>query len=771
MCCPGCQAVATAIVDGGLSNFYRFRTEQSNRPEDQQLSYQAYDLPQVQADFVTALEPGCLRAELLLEGITCAACSWLIDQHLKSLSSENTGLKAWQLNASNQRLQVDLNPDDLLLSDVMASLASIGYKPMPATDSERRNLLKREGRTALMRLGVAGFAMMHVMMMAVALYAGAMTDSDPTWKQFFRWVSLIVTTPVVLFSARPFFIAAKKGIAQRALNMDLPVSLAIGGAYSASIWATVQGTGEVYFDSVVMFTFFLLVGRYLEMRARHSNRLATDFAAALMPLTANQRQGDSWQQVPVKTLSVSDRVLVKAGETLPCDGVVVSGVSSVVEAIVTGEAEPVAKTLGAKVIAGSVNTDSELEIEVTAVGGDTQLSAIERLVRGAAEDKPRQQALADKLSRYFVAIVLVVSLSVFTSWVLIEPAHALWVTISVLVVTCPCALALATPAALTAATSWLRRHGLLITRAFVLERLGQVTTVVLDKTGTLTKGKPSLVESVAWCSQSNSHLEQLAAALQSNSNHPIAAAFVHIDASGVAIDNARQITGQGIEAELGARTLRLGRLDFVVREGIQCPSDNRLAQASLHLADDSQLLASFILSDQPRESAVSALAEFSRLGVSVELLSGDTLVSVEQLAEQLNIGKFQSQCTPEDKLARVKALQAQGEVVLMLGDGINDVPVLAGADISVAMGQAADLAKTRADSVLLSQNLALVPEAMAKSKATVAVIRQNFAWALGYNLLALPLAVMGMIPPWAAAIGMSASSLVVIANSLRLNKR
>lgn len=779
MCCPGCQAVAMAIVDGGLSNFYRFRTESSQRPEDSGQDYQVYDLVEVQSDFVIPLEVDVKvessadrRAQLLIEGITCAACSWLIERHLASL----TGVEKLQVNATTHRLSVDFDSNQIALSQIMTELDGIGYKPQPATDDRQQALLKRESRTALMRLSLAGFGMMQVGMVAIALYAGTIQGMDQQWQSYLRWISLLIATPVVFYSAKPFFIAAYRSLSNKTLSMDVPVSLAISGAYAASCWATLTGSGEVYFDSVSMFTFFLLLGRYFEMRARHSNKMAAGNVAQLMPLSASVMDSSgSTQIVPLKSLQCGDRVLVKSGDTLPCDGVVVAGHSSVVEALLTGESEPVEKTIGAKVVAGTINGDSALEVEVTAVGAQTQLSAIERLMANATADKPRRVAVADRLSRYFVAAVLVVSVVVFSTWWQIDSSHALWVTLSVLVVTCPCALALATPAALTAATSWLRRHGLLITRGHVLEGLSNITTVVLDKTGTLTMGQLSIdrVELADGVDLTEDEVLALAAALEFSSSHPIATAFKSYKTD-LELTEVRHYTAAGVEGFSAAddrMAYRLGAPEFA--SDIIAGSDFECCPRSgqwLLLASSAGAIAWIQISDLPRPSAGAMLSDLKQQGVKVELLSGDRSSAVADLAIALGIETYRAAASPEDKLDHIRQLQARGEVVLMVGDGVNDVPVLAGADISVAMAQATDLAKAKADSVLLSGDLSVIPKAMLKARDTGKIIRQNLAWSLTYNVLALPLAAMGLIPPWAAAIGMSTSSLIVIANALRLNR-
>ncbi|AQT60136.1 heavy metal translocating P-type ATPase [Cellvibrio sp. PSBB023] len=775
MCCPGCQAVAMAIVDGGLDSFYQFRTAANERPDafgdSPALSAQRwaiYDLPEVQTEFVTPLTGNLKQANLLLEGITCAACSWLIETHLK----KNPAVKSVTVNLTTHRCTV-IWDDQTPLSDIFSALNTIGYVPRPATDDQQQQLIKKENRIALFRIGVAGFGTMQAMMVAVGMYTGA-TDF---WLDFLRWLSMLVATPVVFFSAWPFFQAAWRSIQMRHLVMDVPVALAIGLAYLASVWATITSSGEVYFESVSMFTLFLLVGRYVELRARHRNRLAFGNLAQLMPLTACCLRVENGCEVeestPIKTLQLGDLILVKAGDTFPCDGRVVAGESAVVEALLTGESQPITKRPGDLVIAGTLNNHSPLKVEVTALGAATQLSAIERLASQAADEKPQQVLSADRIARFFIARLLVVCAAVFAFWLWYRPEHALWVTLSVLVVTCPCALALAMPAALSAATANLRKRGFLVARGHVIETLNSVNRVIFDKTGTLTQGQFTLAEVRLFeaTRESRDQLLGIAAALEAGSNHPLAVAFTPwqdaYKASGV-----KQTTAAGVEGEIDGVRYRLGTAGFAsqlsnentARE-LPLPDDQ---QIWLLLASEQQPLAWISVVDEVRPDAAALIASLKAKGIAVELLSGDQSGAVAQLARQLGIDEFIAGAKPGDKLSHLNQRQAAGDKVLMIGDGINDIPVLSGADVSVAMASASDLAQTRADAVLLNDRLAVLSDALEIARRTKRVIGQNLRYSLVYNLLALPLAAAGMIPPWLAAIGMTASSLVVIFNALRL---
>ena len=784
MCCPGCEAVAGAIVAGGLDNFYRFRERSSERPEGGSVDerWAAYDLPEVQSAFVrdaeVAVDARPRRiASLLVGGITCAACVWLIEKHLGQIA----GVEKVSVNASTQRAQILFTDDQVKVSQLFAALAEIGYRPAAATAANSEQLILQERRAAMRRLGVAGLGTMQVMMFAIALYFGASEGIEHQFEQFFRWVSLVVATPVVCYAAQPFFAAAWRALRTRHLTMDVPVSLAIGLAYGASVYATVFGTGEVYFESVSMFTFFLLLGRAVEMRARHRAGLASGGLAQLLPLAALRlRSGkavtgsgtEEVESVPTGALNVGDHILLRPGDTVPADGEVIDGQSGVDESLLSGEAALQQKVVGSPVFAGSVNGDSSLVVRVTAAGAGTRLSAIERLVESAQLEKPTQVALADRIAGRFVAAVLLISIAAFVFWWQRAPEDAFWVALSVLVVTCPCALSLATPAALAAATLRLQELGLLIARGHVLEALPGITRVVFDKTGTLTEGEPRLTHiEILREGVGEADARNIAAALEARNNHPLARAFRpwsgNLSAAGL-----RAITGRGVEGEIDGNGYRLGRVDFALESAVEHqPISPPQGQGQwLLLADAQGPVAWFGLGDKVRASAAPAVASLESDGLASALLSGDQSAEVERLAQLTGIADYTAGAAPEEKLAHIQRAQAQGERLLMVGDGINDVPVLSGADVSVAMMSAADLAQSRADAILLQGDLQALPRAFALARKCRTIIRQNLVWAIAYNLLALPLAFLGLVPPWAAAVGMSLSSLIVVLNALRLSR-
>jgi len=776
MCCPGCQAVASAIVDGGLDRFYQYRSSLSATSAATSAAsaganadpLASYDLPEVQADFVQLQAGGNLAAEFEIGGITCSACAWLIEHHLATLP----GLVSVVVNVSTHRCRLVWEPQTIALSTILAAFEQIGYSARPSGDLAAEQTRKRESRLFLLRLGVAGLGMMQAGHAAIGLYAGAYSGIDPEWVAILRWMSLLVTTPVVFFSAQPFFAAAWRSLKVRYLVMDVPVSLAIALAYGASVWATVTMSGEVYFDSVSMFTFLLLLGRYLEMRVRHRNQYFSGGLSRLIPPVATRLGVNGEELVPVKGLTAGDRIRVASGATIPCDGQVARGHSSVIEAVLTGEQNPVAKLAGSSVSAGTVNVDNPLEIIVSSTGSNTRLGTILDMVGAAEAEKPRRVAVADRVASWFVGAVLVVSVLVATAWWLIDPSRALWVTLSVLVVTCPCALSLATPTALTVASGELSRRGFLIRKGHVLETLATLDRCVFDKTGTLTLGNMRINAVVPLADSGESAMLALAAALEKGSSHPIARAFSNLpDAAVTALESVEIVVGQGVEGVSAGVRYRLGKPEFVGGGfDLAVPTPPREQGLWLLLASERQLLGWIQLEDELRPGAASAVQQLQGQGIDVELLSGDRPAAVASMAQRLGIPHWLGGASPQSKLAHIRDLQSAGQGVMMVGDGINDVPVLSGADVSVAMGDAVDITRLHADALLVSGNLDTLATAIGLARKTRAVIRQNHAWALGYNLLALPLAAAGMIAPWVAAIGMSLSSLLVVLNALRLGR-
>jgi len=608
--------------------------------------------------------------------------------------------------------------------------------------------------------------MMQVMMFAVGLYAGDFQGMEANMQRFLRIVSFVVTTPVVFYAARPFYAGALRGIRSRMPGMDLPVSIAITAAYLGSIYAMLSGGPAVWFDSVVMFVFFLTLGRFLEMRARHRSIDRSTALSALLPNTVTRTDADGETIIPASQMLRGDLLIVRPGESIPADGVLAHGETTVDEALLSGESEPLSKAVGDVLLAGSINLDGLIELRVDKTGSDTTLGAISRMSERARYARPAFVQTADRIASYIVIAILIIATIVATTWYFVMPERAFVVTLSVLVVTCPCALALATPAAFAAAGTRLSGLHLLITNGNAIEALSRASRILFDKTGTLTRGTPAVVSTVVFDdSFDEQQCMQIAAALETVSTHPIANAFSFVNNDVIAVEQGVAI-GQGVKGTIEGQKWKLGNRGFVASGGDS--SEQRVT--SVYLATKDKLIARFDLEDEIRASARSTLIRLKKLGLGLTLVSGDNPAPVRRVADALDIEESHSNCSPEDKLEIIRSAQDSGDTVIMVGDGINDAPVLAGADASIAPVHGALLAQTSADIVMLGESLQPLVNGVLLARKTMTIVRQNLVWAVVYNAVALPLAALGYVPPWAAAIGMSASSLVVVLNALRLSR-
>jgi Cu2+-exporting ATPase len=739
-----------------------------------------FDHPDVQKSFVRPISEHEREAALILEGITCSACVWLNEQHI----ARQPGVTAVDINYATRRARVRWDEQKIKLSQILEAVAAIGYRAHPYDSAKSELLAQKERRTALWRLFVAGFGMMQVMMYAIPVYLADEGTMTADIEQLMRWASLILTVPVISYSAAPFFSHAWRDIKLMRVGMDVPVALGVGSAFAASVWATLTASGQVYFDSVTMFVFFLLGGRFLEMVARQRSARGVEALARVLPAFvsryANYPQGEP-ERVAVAELVVGDIVLVKPGEVIPADCEIVEGSSSADESLLTGESRPVAKQKGDAVIGGSMNIGSPLTLRVERVGESTRLASIQRLMERAATEKPKIVELADRIASRFVGALLILAVIAGAVWWRLDPSQALWVFVAVLVVSCPCALSLATPAALTVATGVLSRNGVLVTRGHAIETLARATHFVFDKTGTLTEGKPALLDTLVIGDVTRDEALTLAAAMELGSEHPIGQALRNAaaDLSAIAsedIQGARAVTGKGVEAEWRGESLRLGSPEFAgALHGHPLPERARqwraLGDTIVALSGSKEWKAIFRLSDRPRQGAAQAMVALRALGIELSAMSGDAPETVARIAEDLGIGSAKGGMTPEDKHDAIRQLQASGALVAMVGDGVNDAPVLAQAHVSVAMGGGTDLARSQGDVVLLSNDLSHLAVGVATARQTLRVIQQNLAWAFAYNIVAIPLAMAGLVTPWLAGIGMSASSLLVVLNALRLQRR
>lgn len=780
MCCAGCEAVANAIIAAGQERFYEQRTTHAARVEslvpDFLTQARIYDTDEIQRTFVT--QSGEHReAALIIEGITCAACVWLLENHLSSLP----GVVSAQINFSTHRAHLMWDNEQQQLSVLLNAIHQIGYKAYPYDPKQHQEVLLKERKQLQRRIGLAGILGMQVMLLATALYLGDWFGIEERFRVMFNWLGLFFTIPILLYSARPFYSAALRDLRQGQVGMDVPISLGLTGAFCASVWATIQQEGHVYYDSVAMFVLFVLIARFFEHGARAKSSQATDQLVQMTPATCMRinKNGEE-EMVPVATLNVGDLLRVRPGETVPVDGVISDGQSSLDESLLTGESVPVAKKVGDEVTGGSINAESGLVMQVTRVGQDTVLSHMLRLLDRAQSEKPKITQLANKVASKFVMGVLLVSLVVGLYWYQQAPDQWLAIVVSVLVVTCPCALSLATPTAMTVASGRLAEQGLLIARGHALETLANVTHIVFDKTGTLTNGELKVQSVNVLDKQCDEQvLLRQAAALEHHSEHPIAKAIVHYASEHEALvaESVTNFPGCGLTGVIQGEELIIGQVDFVAQH---CDAElpkalfDRLQQQGqtiVVLASKSAYLLTLGLADEVRTDAAALIAKLRQQDKQVWLMTGDNLSAAERVAQAVGIDHVAASLLPEDKLSRVQALQQEGALVAMVGDGINDSPVLAAADVSIAMGGGAQVAMAQADVILMSDSLQALGDGMTTAHHTLRVVRQNLTWAALYNITALPAAAAGLVAPWMAAIGMSLSSLLVVLNAGRLRKR
>ena len=789
MCCPGCAAVAQAITDHGLDDYYRTRSSMSPTADRASLvppELLLYDAPEIVAGFATphgdagrAGDAGqTCEATLSVDGIRCGACVWLVEQRLAAIP----GVQSAQLNVATEKLTVRWQPQHCRPSDILAALRELGYTAWPFDAARHGQQLQRRGKRLFRQLFVAGLCMMQVMMYAFPAYLATDGTMEAGMRDLMRWASLVLTLPAVCYSALPFFRGALIDLRNRMPGMDVPVSLGILAAFAGSVVATVRGSGEVYFDSITMFIFLLLASRALELRARQKAAAALDHLRHALPASASHMSdfpaNRNAATVPALQLAAGDFILVKPGEAVPADCTIVEGATDVDAALLSGESRAQCRVAGDALPGGAINLSQAVVAQVVRPVRDSTLSALIALAERAAQDKPRLSQWADRAAAWFVAALLLLTVAVFAFWQWHDAARAWPIAISLLVVSCPCALSLATPTALAAATSRLVGLGVLVVQPHVLETLHRCTHVVFDKTGTLTAGKPVLEATAPLGDLQTERCLQVAAALDAGNDHPLAAAILQAaaQASGTlppSVSDVVHHAGCGMEGVVDGVRYRLGSAAFVAGIAGACPDRREAIVATpVYLGTGAQWLARFDFSDRLREDARSVVAYFQSQGKIVMLLSGDHASVVRQIAAELGMASDAAfgQQLPQQKLAFVQQLQRDGAVVMMVGDGINDAAALQSADVSFAMGAGAAVAHAHADAVLLSDHLSLVVDAADTARLTMTVIRQNLAWALLYNAAAIPAAAFGLLDPWLSGIGMSVSSAVVVLNALRLRR-
>jgi Cu2+-exporting ATPase len=767
MCCEGCRAVAELIASVGLSDYYRYRTKPAAKHNQKhQNSWQPFTQTDIAAQYVHDESAELQSANLLITGLRCSACAWLIERRMSSIAE----IDSVGVNIATQRVRVAWHTGQLHLSDLLRLLSELGYPALPVNSDSTHHYKSDERRSALRRIGVAGIGMMQVMMYVLPLYGADYLDVAVT--HYLQLVGLLLTTPVLFYSGWPFLNSAARALYNRSINMDVPVVLALLMAYGASVYNTLRGIGTVYFDSVTMFVFLLSLGRYMEMMVRHRSSSHGDALAQLQPVSAQRYADDidscnTVREVPIQLLKVGDNILLRAGATVPIDGEVISGTSTVDESLLTGEALPQRRTVGNRVLAGSVNVEAPLRVRVTALGVNTLLSGMINLMERAQTEKPRLAQLADQVARYFLQGLIAIAVVVGLWWWRIDPARTFEVVLAVLVVSCPCALSLATPTVIAAATTALARRGLLIVHADAIEQLARIDRLVFDKTGTLSTGHISINHTQALTDMSAQCCLDIAASMELGTEHPLARAFQKYGTACLPVHDVRVVAGEGVQATMDGITYRLGTAAFVT--ALQGGSLDQHDTAIL-LGNSTQLLARFTVGDPLRNDAIISIKQLHALNIQTCILSGDAEPTVQAVADTCGISEYQSRCQPADKLHWLQQYQAN-ERVAMVGDGINDAPILSAAAISIAMGAGSGVAHASADAVLLNNSLSTLPQAIILARRARQIMQQNLGWAALYNFTAIPLAAAGLISPWLAAVGMSASSVLVVLNAARLLRK
>ncbi|MBI5436105.1 MAG: heavy metal translocating P-type ATPase [Nitrosomonadales bacterium] len=805
-CCFGCQSVCSAIFEAGLQGYYQRTPEGAllAPPPEPPKDIEIYDFDEVQQEFTTG--SGDVRdIHLLVEGIHCAACVWLIERGLQRVP----GVQSAEVNLAARRLHLRWDNRRSKLSEVIRALAKIGYAAVPYDPESAEGVIKKANRAMLYRLFFAGFAMMNMMWISIALYSGA---NQGEFRGFFHWLGLALATPTLLYAGYPFYRGAFGGLRGGHLTMDMPIAigLSVTYAYSFYITATASKIGEVYFDTVTNLIFVILIGRYLEGMFRHQAISATKRLMELQPRVAIVMHDGQEQMTPIRGVKPGDQVLIKPGYKVPVDGIVLEGHSAVDESMLSGESVPVSKSAGAQVSAGTVNTDGALLVEVRSTVQNTTLAKIIRLVEEAQSSKAPIQRLADTIVPWFVLVTLVCAMLTFFIWNTENFEIALMAATSVLIITCPCALGMATPMSIAVASGLGAKHGILVKNGLVLETLSRVNHFVFDKTGTLTEGRMSVAHMhTAPGAVANGHARsphpnplpegeganeslrefhireevlRSAAAVERYSEHSVAKAIVveaekqQLNYRDIAVAGFHATAGLGVEAEVAGQTVLLGSAEWLVRRGIALNAELQAraheleaqAMSCVHVAAGDVHVAVFALADQLRDDARQLINELRAAGIAMTLLSGDRKPVAEAIARQLGGMEVIAEVLPQDKDQVVRQLQQRGAVVAMVGDGVNDAPALIRADVGIALGSGTDVSVESADIVLMHNELDKVRLATLLSRRTLRTIKQNIGLSFVYNAIMVPLAMMARVSPLVAAITMPISSLVVIGNAARI---
>jgi Cu2+-exporting ATPase len=781
VCCYGCKAAAEYIDGAELGDFYIRRATSkpqstSGKPLVSAQDWVFLDQEKSSLDYIRYASDGSRKLHLYVPGIYCASCTWLIERALAK-TSENINVS---IDLQSKRMVVELLAPSLKFSDVLLLVKRLGYDPSPlkiaSLNQNPHEGLRRERRASLMRIAVAAMGMMQVMTYAVATYFGDAQGMEEPFRRFLNLISLLVATAVVFYAGKPFFNNAWNDLKKWRVGMDVPIALAIGGAYLPSVYLTLfNQPGHVYFDSAVMFVFFLSVGRFVETRARHKLDHASQSMQHLLPTHIQVERYQSGEltrhSIEREQVQIGDRVLLCDGQVSPFDGVVQSGHASIDESMITGESLVLSKGVAANVVAGSVIIQGALSIEVRSLWESSSFAKIEALSDRARSNDLRQSRGVEGIAEYFVQFVLALTLIVGLVWWWYDPSRVLQIVLAMLVASCPCAFALAGPLGNTAASKAMRSKGMLLANFQAVAIWPTITTWCFDKTGTLTMGRPSIQSIETFSNCSSEACLRIAASLGQMNNHVLSRAF-QVSNKLSPVEKFKQVPGEGVSGIIAGQKYSLGSASWVsaqVATVAQSSASNSI-QTSVFLANSKQLIARFEVSDQTRPTALAAISGLNKAQIKTGVLSGDQTTAVEHAVAGLPIDLVEGGLLPEQKLNYVKHRQSLGERVAMVGDGANDAPVMAQADLSIAMADANDLAHSQADIVLLNGRLDNLNSLAGIANKALLVTRQNLRWSLLYNGLALPLAASGYLSPWLAALGMSFSSVLVVLNAFRIGR-
>jgi len=765
MCCHGCKAVAEFISQEGYCEFYDYRgdSQPANKAKVADEKWQQFDQKINLETFTkTTDDKDLLYVSIRLEGMYCSACGWLIDKHLRQLQ----GITDIKLNSITKIIQVTFNHKEIKLSQILSAINHLGYLPQLNRNLNIHNSEINERRNALKRLVVAGFCMMFIMTLSIPLYSAESGKISVQMYRFFSLLSLLVATLVYFYSGKVFLNNAFRDLLNKHLGMDVPIAISLTLAYSVSCYNVLSNNSQtIYFDSMVMFVFFLLAGRYIEMTVRHQGMSANDALASMIPMSVICINDNSQDTIPLTEVNKGDVLLTQAGETIAIDGVIIKGSAKINEALITGEEKSKTRSLGDKVMAGSILESGEIYIKSQAIGEQTILASLAQMLESAQLQKPKTLQIVDKVASWFVSIVLLLSVATAIYYAIHDVSKIMPTVLAVLVASCPCALSLATPAALTSASVKLMKHGMLVNNLDAIIQVHRIKHWFFDKTGTLTKPNMSILRLHNSSEYSDNQLLKICATLEHHSSHPLASAFDDYYDESIKVTKHKEIINQGIVAEINSNLWQIGNQQLC-----QAPEYfvSNHEKTVVFLCKNNKAIAAIELENPLRDNCLEIIQELKQRDYQLSILSGDKQQTVATIAKQLNIENFVAEMKPEEKINRIISLQQRHVKTLMLGDGINDAPVLAQSDVSISFNQGTQLARAASDLIIMGSSLKSLKILLTISQKTHSIIKQNIIWALIYNLCVTPLAMMGYLTPWMAAIGMSISSLFVILNAKRI---